>query len=101
MTMRRLRNTVRTALERYGYWCVHRSVLAFGVDYLLDIQRMAATHDLKIRCAFDIGARGGDTAAEFWAHFPTRKSIRSNLTRMPSPFSKKPNPGACIRIAWR
>lgn len=61
---------IRTALERAGYWITDRSVLPFDVDYLWDIRRMAAIHGVKIRCAFDIGAHGGDTAEEFIGAFP-------------------------------
>jgi FkbM family methyltransferase len=68
--MRLIKTPIRRALERSGYWFRRRSVLPFGVDYLWDIQRMAALHDVKIRCAFDIGAHGGDTAAEFLGAFP-------------------------------
>jgi len=45
-------------------------VLPFGVEHLLDIQRLAAIHSIKIRCAFDVGAHVGETAVEFLAAFP-------------------------------
>jgi FkbM family methyltransferase len=69
--MKRLaKKTIRAALERAGYWFTDRSVLPFGVDYLWDIQRMAAVHEIRLRCAFDIGAHGGETATEFLGAFP-------------------------------
>lgn len=70
MTMRIAKKAIRATLEHAGYWITDRSVLPFGVDYLWDIQRMAAMHDVKIRCAFDIGAHGGETAEEFLGAFP-------------------------------
>jgi FkbM family methyltransferase len=68
--MRLAKAAVRSAIERAGYWIAHRSVLPFGVDYLWDVQRMAATHHVQIRCAFDIGAYTGNTAIEFLRAFP-------------------------------
>ncbi len=69
--MKRLaKKTIRAALERAGYWFTDRSVLPFGVDYLWDIRRMAAMHGIRVRCAFDIGAHGGETATEFLNAFP-------------------------------
>src|SRR5262245_15511204 len=67
--MRSTKAVIRTALERSGYWFRHRSVLPFGVDYLWDIERLARTHGVTIRCAFDIGAHEGETAAEFLRTF--------------------------------
>lgn len=68
--MRLAKAAVRSAIEQAGYWFAHRSVLPFGVDYLWDIQRMAAAHRLQIHCAFDIGAYTGNTAMGFLNAFP-------------------------------
>jgi FkbM family methyltransferase len=45
-------------------------VLPLGIDYLWDIQRMAATHGIKVGCALDIGAHAGETAVKFLTSFP-------------------------------
>ena len=65
-----LRAAIRNAFERAGYWFAPRQVLPFGIDYLLDIQRLAAMHGLTITTAFDVGAHIGQTAKDFLNAFP-------------------------------
>lgn len=61
---------LRKMTEANGYFVRHNDFLPFGIDYLWDIQRLAVTHGIPIRCAFDIGAHGGNTASEFLTSFP-------------------------------
>jgi FkbM family methyltransferase len=68
--MQSAKAAIRSAIERAGYWFTHRSVLPFGVDYLWDIQRMAAAHSFEIHRAFDVGAYTGNTAKDFLRAFP-------------------------------
>lgn len=71
MNLRRLiKAYAKVALERRGYWWRHRSVLPLGIEHLADIQNLASVHNVKIECAFDIGAHVGETAAEFLNTFP-------------------------------
>jgi hypothetical protein len=57
-------------LERAGYWASHRSVLPFGIDYLVDIQRLCSTQGITIKCVLDVGAFDGRSAVDFLAAFP-------------------------------
>jgi FkbM family methyltransferase len=68
--MRFLKGLIRSALERGGYWVTSKAVLPFGVDYLWDIQRLAATHEISIRMFVDIGAHEGQTAIAALSAFP-------------------------------
>jgi FkbM family methyltransferase len=69
------------ALHRAGYWTRRRSVLPSGIDYLWDIQRLAARHRISIKRAFDVGAHVGQTALEFLDAFPNAEitSFEPNL----------------------
>src|SRR5437763_14619067 len=63
-------SVVRKGLERAGYWASHRSVLPFGIAYLVDIQRLCSTQDITIKCVLDVGAFDGRSAVDFLAAFP-------------------------------
>lgn len=65
-----LKAMTRSMLEKAGYWTVNKNVLPFGVDHLWDINRLALQYNIPIKTAFDIGARGGETALEFLDAFP-------------------------------
>jgi FkbM family methyltransferase len=67
---RTLRSTVRSLLERSGYWIRHRSVLPFGVDYQHDIRRLGNLYGIPIRVFFDVGANVGQTSTAALATFP-------------------------------
>jgi FkbM family methyltransferase len=54
---------IRRILESAGYRVYHRDVLPFGVEYMLDIERLAKLWDLPIRTFFDIGANVGQTSS--------------------------------------
>ncbi|HEY0283343.1 MAG TPA: FkbM family methyltransferase [Rhizomicrobium sp.] len=64
------KHSLRTVLEAAGYWVRHRSVLPFGIDYQLDIQRMADLMGIPVGTFFDIGAHTGETSLDVLRKFP-------------------------------
>ncbi|OAI44847.1 hypothetical protein AYO42_00600 [Rhizomicrobium sp. SCGC AG-212-E05] len=64
-----LKGLVRRTLESRGYWARHQSVLPFGVDYLMDIDRLSKMLNLPVRVFFDIGAHTGETIQAVLARF--------------------------------
>lgn len=68
-----VKHSLRAMLERAGYWARHRSVLPYGIDYQLDIERLAGLLGIPIRVFFDIGAHTGGTAFEVLRNFPDAK----------------------------
>jgi FkbM family methyltransferase len=81
------KSVMRGLVERAGYSLTHRSVLPFGVDPILDIQRLAARRGGEIGCIFDIGAHRGQTAEEYLAAFPDAQVHA---------FEPHPNSFACV-----
>jgi FkbM family methyltransferase len=69
------RHAVRDALEAAGYWVRHRSVLPFGIDYQLDIDRIADTLGVSVRTFFDIGAHTGETSLAVLRNFREARII--------------------------
>jgi FkbM family methyltransferase len=57
------KRVVRGMLESAGYRVYHRDVLPFGIDYMLDIERLARTWDIPIQTFFDVGANIGQTSS--------------------------------------
>jgi len=57
------KRVVRRMLESAGYRVYHRDVLPFGIEYLLDIERLAWAWEIPIRTFFDIGANIGQTSS--------------------------------------
>jgi FkbM family methyltransferase len=51
----------RKMIERRGYYLRHRSMLPFGIDYMLDIERLCRAWNLDVLTFFDIGAHRGET----------------------------------------
>jgi FkbM family methyltransferase len=56
------KRAVRRMLESAGYRVYHRDVLPFGIEYMLDIERLSRTWDVPIRTFFDVGANVGQTS---------------------------------------
>jgi FkbM family methyltransferase len=54
---------VRKMLESAGYRVYHRDVLPYGVEYMLDIERLARIWSLPVHTFFDIGANLGQTSS--------------------------------------
>ncbi len=87
-----LKGLIRRTLEARGYWTRHQSVLPFGVDYLMDIDRLSKMLDLPVRVFFDIGAHTGETVEavltkfeganifSFEAHPTTFAVLQKNVT---------------------
>jgi FkbM family methyltransferase len=57
------KRVIRRILEAAGYRVYHREVLPFGIDYMLDIERLGRAWDIPIRTFFDIGANVGQTSS--------------------------------------
>lgn len=57
------KRAVRSILESAGYRVYHRDVLPFGIEYMLDIERLGRAWDIPIRTFFDIGANIGQTSS--------------------------------------
>ena len=66
-----VRQTVRRALERSGFWLRSRSVLPYGIDYQLDIERLSQLYSLPVNVFFDIGANVGQTSRAALKSFPS------------------------------
>src|SRR5688572_692596 len=60
----------RRVLEANGYYLQPRRALPYGVDYLLDVQRLAAAWGWPIRTFFDVGANDGESSLAAIAQFP-------------------------------
>jgi FkbM family methyltransferase len=57
------KRVVRRTLESVGYRVYHREVLPFGIEYMLDIERLGRAWDIPIRTFFDVGANIGQTSS--------------------------------------
>jgi len=57
------KRVVRRMLESAGYRVYHRDVLPLGIEYMLDIERLARAWYIPIRTFFDIGANVGQTSS--------------------------------------
>jgi FkbM family methyltransferase len=53
----------RHMLESAGYRVYHRDVLPYGIEFMLDIERLGRPWDVTIRTFFDIGATIGQTSS--------------------------------------
>jgi FkbM family methyltransferase len=56
------KRAVRRILESAGYCVYHRDVLPFGIEYMLDIERLGKGWGLPVHTFFDIGANIGQTS---------------------------------------
>jgi FkbM family methyltransferase len=49
--------------------------MPYGIDYMWDIERLAASRDLEIKTFFDVGANTGQTSERALSEFPSAKVI--------------------------
>jgi FkbM family methyltransferase len=70
-----LRNLLRRSLETRGYYLHQRHALPYGLDYMLDIERLAKAWGWHINTFFDVGANAGDTSEKALSYFPSAKVI--------------------------
>jgi FkbM family methyltransferase len=63
------KRAVLRILESAGYRVYHRDVLPFGIDYMLDIERLRKVWGIPVRTFFDIGANIGQTSELALASF--------------------------------
>ncbi len=61
---------MRTVANRFGYRFDRISVQRFGIDPLVDIERLSARFAMPVRSIFDVGANVGQTAIACRAAFP-------------------------------
>lgn len=64
-----VRRVLRGALESKGYWIRSRSVLPYGIDWQLDLRRIAEILGMPVRTFFDIGAHTGETSLSVLHNF--------------------------------
>ncbi len=64
-----IRRQVRRLLEKRGYWVRRTSVLPYGIDYQLDIDRLSRILRLPVEVFFDVGANIGQTSKAALAKF--------------------------------
>src|SRR5262245_46635884 len=69
------KRAVRGLLEAKGYYLRHRGAMPYGIDYMWDIERLAASRNLAIRTFFDVGANTGQTSERALSEFPSAKVI--------------------------
>src|SRR5690242_4061721 len=68
--IRVLKRRVRHLLEANGYYLQQRKALPYGLDYMLDIERLCQAWNLPILTFFDVGASWGETSAMALIRFP-------------------------------
>jgi len=69
------KRVVRNLLEAHGYYLRHRGAMPYGIDYMWDIERLAASRNLEIKTFFDVGANTGQTSERALSEFPSAKVI--------------------------
>jgi FkbM family methyltransferase len=83
-----IKRATRFILETNGYYLRQRIALPYGVDYMLDIARLANAWNLPIRTFFDVGANDGETStvalmqfkqASVYAFEPTKETFEKLL----------------------
>lgn len=55
--------------ERNGYRLYQKAGMPWGVDHIVDIQRLSRALDHPVRTIFDVGANVGQAARSFLGHF--------------------------------
>jgi FkbM family methyltransferase len=63
------KRAIRGMLEAAGYRVYHRSVLPYGIDFMVDIERLSRAWGIPIRTFFDVGANVGQTSASALTSF--------------------------------
>ena len=69
------KRVVRNLLEAHGYYLRHRGSMPYGIDYMWDIERLAASRNLEIKTFFDVGANTGQTSERVLLEFPAARVI--------------------------
>jgi FkbM family methyltransferase len=94
MPMKALTGLMRKVLERRGYYLQQRRALPYGVDYMLDIERLISKFNLPpVEMFFDVGANSGEVSLQALNRFPATRvvafeptastfaTLRDNLSR--------------------
>jgi FkbM family methyltransferase len=69
MIRQAVKHAIRGVLEAAGYRVYHRTVLPYGIDFMLDIERLSRVWDVPIRTFFDVGANEGQTSTSALSSF--------------------------------
>lgn len=56
--------------ERNGYRLYQKAGMPWGVDHIIDVQRLSKALGRSVRTIFDVGANVGQAARNFLHHFP-------------------------------
>src|SRR6266849_3760996 len=86
MIKRAARRAILGVLEAAGYRVYYRSVLPYGIDFMLDIERLSRAWGVPIRTFFDVGANVGQTSASALASFADARVFA--FEPHPATFSK-------------
>lgn len=65
-----IKRGMRHVLEANGYYLQQRGALPYGLDYVLDIERLCRAWSLSVLTFFDVGANWGETSAMALGRFP-------------------------------
>lgn len=60
---------MRCILELKGYYLQQKVALPYGLDYMLDIERLCRAWNFSVSTFFDVGANWGETSAMALARF--------------------------------
>jgi FkbM family methyltransferase len=75
MVVRAARRIFHRFLEARGYYVRSYAVLPYGVEYLVDIDRLSKQWNLAIRIFFDVGANLGGTTRAALKAFPDAQVV--------------------------
>jgi FkbM family methyltransferase len=75
MLLRVARSAARAAVESSGYWFRRSDQLPWGIDFLLDLRRLALAWGQPIKRVLDVGAHHGETIERILRAFPKANVI--------------------------
>jgi FkbM family methyltransferase len=90
MIRRAAKQAVRSMLEAAGYRVYHRTVLPYGIDFMLDIERLSRAWGVPICTFLDVGANEGQTSTSALSSFPDARI-----------FAFEPHPVTFSRLVQR
>ena len=66
---------LHASLMRLGYWTRRKAVLPVGIDYLLDVQRLAIRYGVAIEVIVDVGAHTGQSIGALHSIWPNARIL--------------------------
>jgi FkbM family methyltransferase len=85
-----IKRGVRGFLESNGYYLQQRVALPYGLDYMLDIERLCRAWNFSVLTFFDVGANWGETSTRALTRFPGARI-----------FAFEPSAGTFARLRGR